>query len=132
MTGKNVAAQMNPPRNKKEFTPEDFVSPDSVNLKTIRPFRPGEFVDNGDGSRSTERSMSFNIEGKEVLTPSLWMTPDGPVDLSRNPESLFRAALAFEKRTGKKFPRFNNPDEATRFSKERSSGGGRGVGPLAR
>ena len=113
-----------------EFTPEQLVAPDNVNLKPIRPFKPGEFLNNQDGTRSTERSVSFNIEGREVLVPQLWMTPDGPVDLSRNPQTIIRALMAFEERTGKKFPRFDNPDEATAFSKQKSALGGRSPGFL--
>lgn len=112
----------------KSFTPEDLLPPDEVNIKKIRPFKKGEFIDNQDGTRSTERSMSLNIGGKEVLVPSLWMTPDGPVDLSRNPQSLMRVIGAFEKRSKKKFRRFDSPEEATEFSIKRSAKGGRGSG----
>ncbi len=110
------------------FDTQQLVPADTVNLKTIRPFDPGEFLDNGDGTHSTERSVSFNIEGREVLAPSLWMTPAGPVDLSRNPESIVRAIRAFEERTGNRFPRFDTREEATEFSKRKSQAGGRSSG----
>lgn len=115
-----------------QFTPNDFVPPDTVNLKKIRPFGEGEFVDNGDGTRSSERTMSFEIGGKEVLVPSLWMTDKGPVDLARNPNVLMRAVESFERRSKKKFPRFDDPRQATEFAKQRSDSGGRGVGEIAR
>ena len=103
-----------------------------VNPKQLRPLVRGEFVENPDGSRSTERTMSFNIEGKEVLAPSLWMSPDGPVDLRQHPEILIRAIREFEMRTKKRFPRFDTPEEATEFAKGRSSGGAVFSGPLER
>lgn len=116
----------------RDYTFNDFAPPDTVNLKKIRPFEEGERVDNGDGTFSTERSTNFNFNGEEVLVPSLWMTPDGPADLSRNPEVLIRAIQAYESRTKKKFPRFDDPQQAIEFSKQRSSMGGRGVGELMR
>ena len=112
------------------FTADDLVPPDQVDMKTIRPFREGEFIDNQDGTRSTERTMSFNVEGEEVVMPSLWMTPDGPVDLSRSPDAMIRSTMEFEKRSKKQFPRFQTPQEASSFSKKRSHEGGNSTGTL--
>ena len=106
--------------------------PDQVDMKKVRPFEGGESLDNGDGTRSTEVSVGLNIGGKEVLVPSLWMTPHGPVDLSRNHESMIRAVLEFERRSGKKFPRFNSPEELNEFAKQRSGRGGALNEPLAK
>ena len=114
------------------FTAENLVAPDQVDVKTIRPFTQGEFLDNQDGTRSTERTMSFNVEGEEVVMPSLWMTPDGPVDLSRMPESMIRSTLEFEKRSGKKFPRFKTIQEADSFTAVRTNKGGISTGTLER
>jgi len=116
----------------KGFTFENLVPPDEAKIKKIRPFKKGEFFDNQDGTKSTERTMSFNVDGKEVLAPSLWMTVDGPVDLSRSPESIMRALKAYEESTGNKFPRFDTPEEATEFAKNRSNRGGRGTGSLTK
>ncbi len=112
------------------FTAENLVPPDQVNLKTIRPFKKGEAFNNQDGTLSTERASSFNVGGEEVLMPTLWMTPDGPVDLRRNPETVVRAMMEFEKRSKKRFPRFKTPQEATEFSKNRSAGGAISTGTL--
>ena len=116
------------------FTPDQLQAPDTINLKKVRPFNDDEVLDNQDGTRSTERTMSLNYEGKEVLVPSLWMTDKGPVDLSRNPEVLMRAVRSYEDRSKLKFPRFNTPDEATAFAKERHTYLDKGVspGPLAK
>jgi len=115
-----------------KYTNENLVPPDNVNLKQIRPFGSGEYIANPDGSMSTERTMTFNIEGQEVLAPSLWMTPNGPVDLSRNPDTIVRAIIEYERRTGKKFPRFKTPEEAKQFAIGRSQSGGRGAGELTK
>jgi len=112
------------------FTADNLVPPDQVNLKTIRPFKKGEFLDNQDGTRSTERTMSFNIEGEEVVMPSLWMTPDGPVDLSRSPEAMIRSVIEFEKRSKKRFPRFKTVQEADEFSINRTDRGAVSIGTL--
>lgn len=48
----------------------------------IRPFQPGEQVKNADGSYSTERTVTVPTrEGGWTVVPSLWMGPNGPVDL---------------------------------------------------
>ena len=112
------------------YTRENFVPPDQVKLKTLRPFVKGEFLDNQDGSRSTERTMTFNISGNEVVVPSLWMTPDGPADLSRNPEVIIKAVIDYEGRTNKKFPRFKTIEEANKFAKERTMKGAVLLEPL--
>lgn len=114
------------------FTAENLVPPDTVDLKTIRPFKKGEFLDNQDGTHSTERTTSFEFDGKEVVVPTLWMTPNGPVDLSRNPETIKRALIEHEKRTKKKFPRFKDRREADRFAIERSNRGAAFTGELER
>ena len=113
-----------------EFTPDNLIAPDQVNLKTLRPFKKGEFLDNQDGTRSTERTMTFNISGEEVVIPSLWMTPDGPVDLSKHPETMIRGALDYESRAKKKFPRFKTVKEADEFAKNRSGKGAVFTGSL--
>jgi hypothetical protein len=101
-------------------------------MADIRPLELGEFVENEDGTRSTERAFSVHVDGKEMLIPSLWMSATGPVDLADDPEAAKAAALRLEAETGKRFPRFKTPDDATRFSKARSSKGGVDLGPLAK
>jgi len=115
-----------------QFTAENLVPPDTVDMKTIRPFKKGERLDNQDGTFSSERTTSINIDGKEVLVPTLWMTPNGPVDLSRKPESIVRSVIEHEKRSKKKFPRFDSVEEATRFAGNRSNTGARATGALER
>lgn len=118
--------------DKKRFVPDQMAAPDDVDPRSLRPFEPDEVLENYDGSHSTERLTGFNIDGKEVVAPSLWMSDKGPVDLERFPDTIIRAILEYEARTGKRFPRFSTPDQSTGFATRRSATGGLANGPLAR
>lgn len=99
-------------------------------MPKIRPLEQGEFRENEDGSRSTEITIGTVIGGEKVVIPSLWMTPDGPVELDE--ENATRAAMEFEAETGKRFPRFKDWKKADSFARARSQKGGVFSGPLAR
>ena len=88
----------------RRFTPDQFVPASKVDLTKLRPLKKGEFVDNLDGTRSTERTASFNIGGKEVLAPSIWMSPDGPVDLFKSPDLLAKVIKALKPGAKQSFP----------------------------
>lgn len=64
-------------------------------------------VDNPDGSISTVRSMSFNLDGKEVLLPTV--SEDGRI---LTPDE----AVAQYRRTGKHLGVFASPEEATSYA----------------
>ena len=64
-------------------------------------------VKNPDGSVSTVRSMSANIDGKEVLLPTV--SPDGKV-LSE------KAAIDLYMKTGQNLGKFDTPDNATAYA----------------
>ena len=119
-------------KRSQRFTFEDLQPAETIDLKSVRPFMAGELFQNDDGSVSTEKLISVNIGGDEVVAPSLWMTANGPVDLSRRPQIIMRAILSFEQRSGKAFPRFESPEQATAFAKSRSNSGGVTRGPLER
>lgn len=96
-----------------------------IAVPQLRPFEPGEYVDNGDGSRSTERTVSVPLpDGSWMNAPSLWMSPKGPWDFGMNEDYITDMALWYERATGKKFPRYGSVDEAVQASKARSAGGG--------
>lgn len=95
--------------------------------QSIRPFAPGEFINNPDGSISTELSVtSQSPDGSWTNIPSLWMTPDGPMivdediaaDLARN----------YGRATSTRFPSFGSLDEAERIASSRSNRGGMSSG----
>lgn len=95
----------------------------------LRPFRAGEKIDNPDGSYSTERTATYRLpDGKWVNLPTLWMGPDGPVDLAGKEEDVLKTASAFEKATGSVYRRFDTVDQAEAAAKERSANGGANAG----
>jgi len=94
----------------------------------LRPFDEGERRENPDGSYSTELiATEYLPDGSIANFPTLWMTPDGPVQLGVR--EAMQAALEYERATGKKMPRFKSIDEAVRYAQTRSRMGGRGVAP---
>lgn len=112
-----------------EISAEDL---QSAPRKTLRPFNPGEAVDNGDGSYSTERTVSAALpDGLWINAPSLWMSSEGPVNFGMNEDAIVETALAYERRTGTKFPRFKTVEEAIKASKSRSARGGVYTGAAA-
>ncbi|WP_428398324.1 LPD38 domain-containing protein [Marinobacter salarius] len=101
---------------------------DSVAEPELRPFQPGEQVDNGDGSFSTERTVTVPIGRRWANVPSLWMSPDGPKELDE--DAAVRAAMDYERATGTKFPGFDSVDEAVASAKARSDKGGANQGSI--
>jgi hypothetical protein len=91
----------------------------------VRPFLPGEFRPNADGSRSTEILVTVQdpATGKWVNVPSLWMTPGGPRE-SPNDDISWMTAQRYEAFTGMRFPRFDTMDDAVSSARSRSDGGG--------
>lgn len=92
----------------------------------IRPFAPGEYIDNADGSISTERTVTIQDKnGNWVNVPSLWKDANGKtIDLGDDDEKIGRTLNLFETGGGKAFPRFKTVDEAEKAARERSESGG--------
>ena len=99
-------------------------------LDGYRPFNPGEFIINPDGTQSTERTVTLQTDDGWLVAPSLWETPMGAVDLYDKPD-LHRAIQGYEKLSKKMFPRFKTLEEANKFTSARTSGGGVFQGLLA-
>lgn len=91
----------------------------------IRPFQPGEYINNPDGTYSTERTVTIQDgSGKWVNVPSLWKDANGKtIDLGED-EDKINQALGLYERQGKPFQRFETVDDAVSFAKKRSSEGG--------
>ena len=87
-----------------------------------RPLKKGEFRKNKDGTKSTQLLTGFNIEGKEVNIPLIWYTSEGIKQVSGR--KAVKYAKDFEKRTGKKFRRYDSIDAAEKASEEHSREGG--------
>lgn len=95
----------------------------------FRPLQGGEYVDNKDGSFSTERTVTERLpnEGPIANFPSLWQTGNGPVELPWQDAST--AAGMYENANGRTFPRYGNYDAGIAASKEKSANGGTGGSP---
>jgi hypothetical protein len=88
---------------KESQEPEGQIEPGNVNLNN-RPV-----VHNADGTISTVRSKSFNIDGAEVLLPTI--SDDGRVLTDQQAISQYR-------RTGKHLGKFTSPDAATDYAQQ--------------
>lgn len=101
--------------------------PDGSNL---RPFQPGEQINNPDGSYSTELSTTWQLpDGQFVNVPSLWMGDNGPVRFNPEDEQGILGALQqYEFGRGQSFPRFMSAQEAEAAAMQRSNAGGAGAG----
>lgn len=99
----------------------------SVVPQGLRPFKPEEFVENDDGTISSERTVTIaDQNGQFVNAPSLWMGQDGPVDLGTDEDAIGQALNAFETE-GESLPRFDNLDGAVKAAQARSRAGGAGA-----
>jgi len=65
-------------------------------------------VKNADGTISTVRSVSFEMDGKEVLIPTV--SPDGKILSNQDAIKLYR-------KTGQHLGKFDNADDATAYAK---------------
>lgn len=99
----------------------------------LRPFKPGEKVDNADGSYSTERTVTVQgPDGQWSVVPSLWMGPNGPVDLlEKGDDVIANVAARYEAGSGEKFPRFADVKAAEDWAVQRSASGGASEASLA-
>lgn len=120
----------------KKLKPEEFFD-HFVNLAShnkvstgLRPLELGEIRASEAGPPNSELAISVEVDGQEMVLPTLWMGPAGVVEFP-DTDSALQAALNYEGRTGKRFPRFDTVEEATAFSEGRSARGGVSTGPLA-
>lgn len=89
----------------EEQIPSKFpgmLTPGNIDLK----HRP--IVKNKDGSYSTVRSMSFNVDGKEVLVPTV--SKDGRIMSDREAMNNFM-------KTGQHLGMFSDPESADAYAK---------------
>ena len=98
---------------------------ESVKVKS-GPHRDGDY-------EMTEYTVTVqDPSGKFILIPSIYMNENNkPVHFTQQSQAL-RAAMNYEQSSGKKFPRFNTPEEAGKFAEKRSKSGGVKNGPLAK
>tara|TARA_R100001129_G_scaffold180334_1_gene158267 strand:+ start:1168 stop:1587 length:420 start_codon:yes stop_codon:yes gene_type:complete len=96
-----------------------------------RPLRAGESRPNPDGSYSTEITMTERDGDMFFNFPSLYMTQEG-IKQFEDPREAKDVALEYEKRSGKKFPRYSSLKAALKAAKARTNQGGVQRGALER
>ena len=80
-----------------------------------RPYAPGEYTNNPDGSWSSERSVTVrNRDGSYSVIPALWLKGDRPYEADNEREA---ARLASASKLP--FRKFKTANEAERFSIDR-------------
>lgn len=90
------------------------------------PIQNRPVIQNDDGSRSTEFSISMhdNRDGSEVLVPTVvngkFLTPDGkkPPEGSTAEKTMFKAAWQHYKDTGENLGKFKTPSDANAYAKQ--------------
>lgn len=101
------------------------ISGQEAAAQTLRPFEPGEFRQNGDGSISTELSVTIQTpDGAWVNVPSLLMGPDGPVEYDPDDEEVMQQVAEYLRATGVQLPTFRSVDEAVAAAQARSDARG--------
>lgn len=91
----------------------------------MRPLKQGEYIRNPDGSVSTERTITYQLDdGRWVNSPTLFMTPSGVRSFSEQPEVAEMIAKRLMLEYGFDFPTFNSLEEAEAAAKARSEAGG--------
>jgi hypothetical protein len=82
-----------------------------------RPFAPGEWVDNPDGSWSSEISVTVTDprlnSGKPTIIPSLWIVDGKPVKVNED------TAVDFALKSGLQFNPFKSIEDAEKFATDR-------------
>lgn len=106
------------PRTMVTPNPKGLVEPGNIPIDN----RPT--VKNADGSHSTEYSVSFNQDGKEVLVPTVvggkFLTPDGKKPKEGSPEekAMFKAAWQHYLDTGENLGKFDSPANADAYAEQ--------------
>lgn len=115
------------PRTAGKGAAKDVQAPVSTMIKRLDP---GEFVQNQDGTQSSERSITVTDpklnDGRPTNIPTIWKIGGETVQLQVGVEGQQRA-IDFAIRSGESFDDFGSIDEAVTAAKTRSAAGGRGA-----
>jgi hypothetical protein len=83
-----------------------------------RPFGPGEFMTNPNGSWSSEMSSTVQFPDQSWgVVPGLWLDNGKPTHVDE--DEAARRALEFEQRSGNQFQRFPDVNAAEAYSNQR-------------
>lgn len=91
------------------------LNPDYPTKDVSRPFLPGEYLNNPDGSWSNEMTNTVQLGDKWAVVPGLWLQNGVPVHASEDQS----AALAQASKL--RFPTFDTEAEAEKFSEDRET-----------
>ena len=80
-----------------------------------RPFAPGEYLNNPDGSWSNEMSWTVEVNGKPSVVPGLWLVNGTPTHVNEN------TAARYAEASGLKFPSFATQQEAEDYANNRET-----------
>lgn len=94
----------------------------------VRTLIPGEFVQNRDGSRSTERTITVTHpllnNGKPTNIPTIFKQGPKIIELDVNDKGIEDKAVDFALKTRQNFPSFETIDDAVNQAIKRSKEGG--------
>ena len=99
---------------------------DSIKMG-LEPFDPKKHkpTDVGKGGLSTEYlATEYAPDGSVWNIPTLWWTKEGKPMLLDRIEDAVAVADEYERKSGKRFPRFKSLDEGVAAAKKRSKAGG--------
>lgn len=99
----------------------------------LKPYQPGYNFpqDLGLGGVSTEYvATERDPEGRVMNFPTIWYDQQGMANLLPQ-DQAYDQALAYERGTAQRFPRFDSVGNAETFAKNRSAMGGAENAPLA-
>jgi hypothetical protein len=93
------------------------IAPKAVN--GVRPFAPGEYVRNPDGSWSSEISATVSDpvlnDGRPTNVPTLWLVNGKPTRVDED------TAAAYAAKSGLKFPSYDTPQAADKAAADREA-----------
>jgi hypothetical protein len=118
------------PRTMATSNPKGLVEPGNIPIDN----RPT--IQNADGSHSSEYSVSFSQDGKEVLVPTVvngkFLTPDGKKPKPGSPaeRTMFDAAWKHYLDTGENLGKFDSPADADAYAQQLHNRGNKPA-PLA-
>ena len=99
----------------------------------LEPFDPAKHKpqDMGLGGMSTEYTASAPTPSGWVNYPSIWFDQSGRAHMLEG-DAAYDQAMAYEKATGRAFPRFENEQIAAEMAQHRSAMGGGKRGLLSK
>jgi hypothetical protein len=89
--------------------------PQYDHLGDVRPFGPGEYLSNPDGSWSSEMTTSVPVNNQWWVVPTLWMVNGVPHRVSED------QAAEYAQQSGLVWPTFDSPNLAQHFSRRRET-----------